>query len=78
MTVDLPETDYPQHFQTLSEEYPVLAVELAGLCGLGGVMGWMSRRGLSIGDVDIITLDEFSLDFVIPLGDGRHLVFGIT
>jgi hypothetical protein len=46
--------------------------------GLGGVLGWMKRRGIPLGAVDIINQDEFSLDFVIPLGDGRHLVFGIT
>ena len=70
--------DYRQHFQALAEQHPALAGELAGLCGLGGVMAWMRRRGLCLGDVDIITQDEFSSDFIIPLGDGRHLAFGIT
>jgi hypothetical protein len=41
-------------------------------------MAWMKGRGLALGDVEILNQDEFELDFVIPLGDGRHLVFGIT
>ena len=71
--------EYPDEFRALAEEHPGLAAELADVRGLGGVMAWMKRRGLALGDVEIIQQDEFSLDFVVPLEPGgRHLVFGIT
>jgi hypothetical protein len=46
--------------------------------GLAGVMAWMSANGLALGDVEIVQQDEFTLDFVVPLPDGRAAVFGIT
>jgi hypothetical protein len=70
--------DYPDHFRDFAREHPALAAEFRGMRGLGGVLGWMKRRGIPLGAVHIINQDEFSLDFVIPLGDGLHLVFGIT
>jgi hypothetical protein len=70
--------DYADYFQTFSREHPDLAEGLAGARGLGGVMAWMGRRGIALGSVEIVHQDEFDLDFVIPLGDGRSLVFGIT
>jgi hypothetical protein len=70
--------DYAHHFDTFQREHPELAAGLEGVRGLGGVMEWMKRRGLALGDVEILNQDEFALDFVIPLGDGRNLVFGIT
>jgi hypothetical protein len=70
--------DYAASFGSFAMEHPALAAELAGVCGLGGVMEWMKHCGLPLGAVDIIHQDEYSLDFVIPLDDGRHLVFGIT
>jgi hypothetical protein len=71
--------EYEDYFATFRTEAPDLAKELESVRGMEGVMAWMKRRGLPLGDVDIITQDEFSLDFVIPLTpDERHLVFGIT
>jgi hypothetical protein len=70
--------DYTSQFSAFQTAYPDLAAGLAGVRGLGGVMGWMKGRGLALGDVEILNQDEFALDFVVPLGDGRHLVFGIT
>jgi hypothetical protein len=70
--------DYAASFEAFAKQHPALAAELAGLCGLGGVMEWMKRRDLPLGAVDIIHQDEYSLDFIVPLEDGRHLVFGIT
>lgn len=51
---------------------------IADLPGLAGVMAWLSRNGLNLGDVNIVQQDEFTLDFVVPLPDGRAVVFGIT
>ena len=52
--------------------------ELEPLRGLGGVMAWMTSRGLSLASAEIVQQDEFTLDFVVPLADGRAVVFGIT
>jgi hypothetical protein len=70
--------EYAEYFDTFRRQYPDLAEGLTGARGLGGVMAWMRGRRLALGDVEILNQDEFELDFVIPLGDGRHLVFGIT
>jgi hypothetical protein len=56
-----------------------LAAEVGGLRGLGGVMAWMTSRGIPLSRAEIIQHDEFSLDFVLPLEpDLRTLVFAIT
>jgi hypothetical protein len=53
--------------------------ELRQLKGLGGVMAWMAAHGIPLSRAEIVQQDEFTLDFVLPLGDGsRCLVFGIT
>jgi hypothetical protein len=52
--------------------------DLSELRGLGGVMAWMTGRGLNLADAVIVQQDEFTLDFVVPLADGRAVVFGIT
>jgi len=58
---------------------PELVAEVAKLRGLGGVMAWMTGRGMPLASAKITQQDEFSLDFVVPIGPGgRHLAFGIT
>jgi hypothetical protein len=69
---------YAEYFQVFAQQYPDLAAGLEGVSGLGGVMKWMKRREIAIGSVEILNQDEFDLDFLVPLGDGRTLVFGIT
>ncbi len=70
--------EYEDHFHRLSSARPVLAGELSGVTGLGGVLAWMGRRGLPLGSAEIVAQDEFSLDFIVPLPGGEHLVLGIT
>ncbi len=65
--------DYADHLESLPA--PNLRDELRGL---GGVMAWMTRRGVALSTAEIVQQDEFSLDFVVPLPDGAHVVFGIT
>jgi hypothetical protein len=69
---------YAAYYQTFVRQHPDLAVGLDGVVGLGGVLRWLKGRGIALGTVEVLNQDEFDLDFVIPLGDGRHLVFGIT
>lgn len=65
-------TAFPQP----TDLHPDLA-EVSALPGLGGVMAWMARRGIPLGQAEIVQQDEFSLDFVLPL-ESRTLVFSIT
>ena len=46
--------------------------------GLGGVMAWMTGQGMPLSSAEIVQQDEFTLDFVVPMSDGRAVVFGIT
>ncbi len=42
-------------------------------------MAWMTRRGIPLAAAEIIQQDEFSLEFIVPLGlCGAHVAFGIT
>lgn len=70
--------DYLADVERLSLTHPDLAAQLRDLRGLGGVMAWMRGRGLSIGDVEIVQQDEFSLDFLVPLPEAGWLALGIT
>jgi hypothetical protein len=71
--------EYAECIAVLRLTHPDLASELAGFRGLGKVMEWMASRGISLAAAEIIQQDEFSLDFVIPLGDpAEYLAFGIT
>jgi hypothetical protein len=71
--------EYPASLQTLRECDPALAEELAPLCGLEGVLGWIKRRGLPLASLDMVTQDEYSHDLLLPLGPGgRHLAFAVT
>ena len=68
--------DYADCLSSLSA--PDLRDELRDLRGLGSVMAWMTRRGVPLAAAGIVQQDEFCLDFVVPLRDGRRVVFGIT
>jgi hypothetical protein len=68
--------EYLDHLRTLPD--PDLRDELRDLRGLGGVLAWMTRRGVALAAAEIVQQDEFSLDFVVPLPGGRHVIFGIT
>jgi hypothetical protein len=70
--------DYADHLPGLLAQAPDLHDDLRDLRGLGGVMAWMTQRGVALAAAEIVQQDEFSLDFVVPLLDGRHVVFGIT
>jgi hypothetical protein len=71
--------EYADHVDRLADHAPDLAAQVGDLRGLGGVMAWMTSRGLALSDVEIIQQDEFSMDFVLPLArEKRWLVFGVT
>jgi hypothetical protein len=71
--------EYQDHVQSLSDNWPELAQEIAPYHTMENVMKWMNARGIPLADMDLVQQDEFSLDVLVPLDtSGRHLVFGIT
>jgi hypothetical protein len=68
--------EYDDHVRRLEDV--ALAGEVRDFRGLGAVMAWMTRRGIPLSAVEIVQQDEFSLDFLAPLPDGRTAAFGIT
>jgi hypothetical protein len=70
--------EYADYVATLAQSEPELARAISGFHTLENVMEWMRRTDLPLGSIDLVTQDEFTHDFMIPLGDGRHLVLGIT
>ncbi len=70
--------EYLDYVRALEAHAPELAAEVAGLASLEGVLGWMARRGLPLGSLDLVAQDEFCHDLLVPLPDGRWLAFGMT
>lgn len=71
--------EYADDINVVRENDPILASELGELVSLQGVFEWMKRRNLPLGSVELVTQDEYSHDFVVPLGaDHRSVAFGIT
>jgi hypothetical protein len=73
------ERQYADHVEALRATDPELAAEFASFRGARDVLQWMKQRGLTQTAVDLISMDEFSSDFLIQLvQDGRWIAFGVT
>jgi hypothetical protein len=71
--------DYTDDIRRLRAADPALADEIADFHTLEKVLPWLERRGIPFGAIEIEFQDEYSQDFMVPLGsDGRWLAFGIT
>lgn len=71
--------DYVDYVAALRSQHPALTEEIAHFRTLESVLSWMRKRELPLASVEIITQDEYSHDFLIPLdASGEHLVFGTT
>jgi hypothetical protein len=71
--------EYPDYVRILGSSCPELAAELAPFHGLGNVLEWMKRLGLSLDAIELVTQDEFSHDVLIPWGpSGQVVAFGVT
>jgi len=71
--------EYLDYVETLANTEPQLAQDIAHFNTLENVMAWMRRHDLPLGSIDLVTQDEFTHDFLVPLGNtDRYLVFGIT
>jgi hypothetical protein len=73
------ELEYADYVTALHREWPELAEEVASFRSLEKVLQWMQQRRLTRAAVDLIGMDEFSYDFLIPLEPaGRWIAFGVT
>jgi hypothetical protein len=71
--------DYNEYVEALRAGHPDFADEFAGYFGIGSVMDWMQKCGLSRTAIDLVAQDEFEYDFLIQLGhEAGWLVFGVT
>lgn len=70
--------EYADDITVLRLRHPQLADELASFHTLENVLAWMHACGLPLGSLDLVFQDEYSHDVLIPLDEGRCLVFGIT
>jgi hypothetical protein len=70
--------DYSEHLARLAVIDPALAGQLAAVTSLEKVLAWLPGAGVGLDRVDLVTQDEYSHDFLVPLPDGRFLVFGMT
>ncbi len=70
---------FREFLQELKDEYPELAHGLAKCANLDRAFRFLTKVGFSIGDMDIVAQDEFTLDVVMPFNnDLRVLVLGVT
>ena len=58
---------YVDHVRRMGESDPELAAELAELRTLEHVMAWERFRRVNLATVDLVTQDEYSHDFLVPL-----------
>jgi hypothetical protein len=71
--------EYADHMARLRTSDPDLAGRLDGVDCLEKLLAWLQRSGLGLSGLDVLAQDEYSHDFLIPLGEsGRWLVFGMT
>ncbi len=59
--------------------YPELADRIGGFTSLEHVLNWLTGDGYPLGQLDMVTQDEFCHDLLIPLPETVNvLVFGMT
>ena len=67
--------DYAATVAELRKRFPELADEVQAFDGVVQVVDWL---GAAKPEIDFISHDEFSYDFLIHHGAGRWLVFGVN
>ncbi|HEX6738366.1 MAG TPA: hypothetical protein VF310_08850 [Vicinamibacteria bacterium] len=61
-----------------AEEREALARIVAAHQGLDDVFAWGRRQSPPVHPADVIKQDEFTHDVLVPLPEGRWLVYGTT
>jgi hypothetical protein len=71
--------EYAEYLGRLRTSEPDLANRLDGVDCLEKLLAWLQQSGLGLSGLNVLAQDEYSHDFLIPLGEGgRWLVFGMT
>ena len=72
------EIPFTDHVGLVPEERARLLAGPASLEGLDDIFAWGRRQTPPVHPKDVIRQDEFTHDVVVPLNDGRWLVYGTT
>jgi hypothetical protein len=70
--------EYSDHLEVLASIDRDLARKLSDCISIEQVLPWMQRQGLDGQGLDVVAQDEYSHDLLVPLSDGRYVVFGMT
>ncbi len=71
--------NYADSVNELRDDFPDLANAFASFDGVTQVVDWLQQRGILKSDLDFISHDEFSYDFLIRLDPEKvWLVFGVN
>jgi hypothetical protein len=70
--------DYPEQLAELTAADPVLGEQVVGLRNLEAILKWAPAAGVDLAGADLVQQDEYCYDFLLPLADGRWIVFGVT
>jgi hypothetical protein len=71
-------TPFPEQLATLADADAALGDQLARLPNLRAILKWAPTAGVPLAGMDLLQQDEYNHDAMLPLPDGRWLVFGVT
>lgn len=57
---------------------PELRAEVGVLANTEQILLWMQSKGLPLNGLELLIQDEYNHDLLVPLTDGRWLVFAAT
>lgn len=66
------------HASASAEELQALARVVADHGGLDDIFAWGRRQSPPVHPADVVKQDEFTHDVLVPLPNGRWLVYGTT
>ena len=69
---------YPEQLAAAAAADPALGDQLARLPNLNAILKWAPTAGVPLAGMDLLQQDEYSHDAMLPLPEGRWLVFGVT
>ena len=69
---------YPEQLSAVTAADPSLGEQLARLPNLNAILKWAAATGIPLADMELIQQDEYCHDAMLPLPDGRWVVFGVT
>jgi len=71
--------DYSDSIPALRDTHPQLASKIERFTSLEHVLNWLNAENYPLGQLDMVTQDEYCHDLLFPLPDsGDWLVFGMT